>query len=405
MSQLAIHGGPSLRTRPFPEWPVWDEQERAGLMEVLESGVWGALPGTKAPELERQFAAMHGVGYGIAATNGSHTLSIALQAAGVLPGDEVIVPAFTFLATATAVLAIGAIPVFADIDPETYLLDPDAAEQAVTARTRAVIPVHLGGQMAPMDRIMALAERHGLRVVEDCAQAHLSRYAGRFCGQWGHLASFSFQASKNASGGEGGMILTDHPALAVSARSYQNCGRREGGGWYQHYDLGSNYRMTEWQAAVLLPQIGRLERLMAVRERNAAYLTELLGAIPGLRPLARDPQADGIDWHLFICRYDEEAWGAPRDRFLAALAAEGVPAAAGYIPLYRLPLFASAAVQRLHTAFLGQAAAYNDLHLEVTERASRECVWFAQNLLLGERADMEEIASAVQKLWEHRRSL
>jgi dTDP-4-amino-4,6-dideoxygalactose transaminase len=405
MSRLALFGGPPVRTRPFPSWPVHGEEERRLLTEVLESGVWGALPGSKVPAFEQRFAAMHGVRWGIAATNGSHTLSIALQAAGVLPGDEVIVPAYTFVATAVSCLMVGALPVFADIDRESFLIDPASFEAAITDRTRAVIPVHIAGQMCRMEEIVRIARARGLAVIEDAAQAHLSAYDGRWTGQWGDCASFSFQWSKNATAGEGGIVLTDDDALADRVRSYQNCGRVKRGEWYEHHVVGSNYRMTEWQGALLLAQIDRAAGFVPVRERNAALLSRLLADIPGLRPCRRDPRATQVDYHLYMLRYDEQEWGVPRSAVLKAMAAEGVPCSSGYVPLYRQPLFGSEYTVRLWNAFRGQEPPYGGLTLPRTEEAALTGIWFDQRSLLGTEEDTADIAGAFAKLYEQRHQL
>lgn len=401
MAKLALLGGTPVREAPFPAWPVYDEREELALAEVLTSGVWGiAADGGKIAEFERAFAAAHDAAHGQAVFNGSVALEVALRALEVDYGDEVIVPAYTFLATATACLMAGAVPVFVDIDPETYNMDPAAVEAAITPRTRVIVPVHIGGLPADLDAILNIADRYDLAVLEDACQAHGAAWRGRRVGAHGDLGCFSFQSSNNINAGEGGMIITDNPALAERCWSVHNCGRIRDGRWYQHEVLGGNYRMTQWQAAVLLAQLTRLENLAARREENGRYLATQLSAHTALRPLARDSRVTQHGYHLFISRYNAETFeGLPRDRFLAALRAEGVPCSEGYVPLYRMPAI-QAGVRRLKRA-VGQAGGYPETMPEclVTERAcSTEGVWFTQSMLLGTQADMDDIVAAVRKV-------
>ena len=226
MSQpLAILGGTPLRTRPFTAWPVFGEPEEARLLRALRSGKWGKLNGPEVVEFEQRFAAMHGAKHAIGVVNGTVSLRVALMAVGIKAEDEVIVPPYTFLATATAVVEANAVPVFADIDLETFNLDPKAVEAAITPRTRVIMPVHIAGQPADMDAIMAIAKRHKLVVIEDAAHAHAAHYRQQPAGSIGHLGSFSFQSSKNLTCGEGGIITTSDDALAEACRSIHNCGR------------------------------------------------------------------------------------------------------------------------------------------------------------------------------------
>ncbi|MGC9522433.1 MAG: DegT/DnrJ/EryC1/StrS family aminotransferase [Anaerolineae bacterium] len=399
--KLAILGGEPVRTESFPSWPVWDEREQDALLSVLESGIWGIAPdGGKISEFERAFAEAHDAAYGQAVFNGSVALEVALRALDIDYGDEVIVPAYTFLATATSCLEAGAIPVFVDIDPDTYNIDPAAVEAAITPRTRVIVPVHIGGLPANLDAIIEIARQHDLAVLEDACQAHGAAWKERRVGAIGDLGCFSFQSSKNVNAGEGGMIVTDDEELAERCWSIHNCGRIRKGAWYQHEILGGNYRMTQWQAAVLLAQLTRLEALAERREQNGRYLAERLAQETALRPLARDPRVTRHGYHLFISRYDPEAFaGLPRRRFLEALYAEGIPCSEGYVPLYRMPAI-QAGVRRLGKA-VGWPGAFPDTLPEcpVTERAcAEEGVWFSQSMLLGSESDMNDIVTAVKKV-------
>src|SRR5687768_13818168 len=278
---LALLGGKHVRTRPIPAWPVYGKPEEERLLRTLRSGLWGKLDGPEVAEFEKRFAEMHGCKHGIGVVNGTVSLRIALLAAGIRAGDEVIIPPYTFFSTASAVVEANAVPVFADIDLHTFNLDPEAVNAAVTDRTRAIIPVHFAGQPADMDALMAIADRHGLTVIEDAAHAHAASYKGRPAGSIGHMGSFSFQSSKNLTAGEGGIIITHDDALAESCRSIHNCGRVAGGVWYEHHVISGNYRLGEFQAAVLNCQLDRLEEQTEARDRNGRYLASRLEALPG----------------------------------------------------------------------------------------------------------------------------
>jgi dTDP-4-amino-4,6-dideoxygalactose transaminase len=287
LSPLAFFGGEKVRTRPFPAWPVFGPEEELRLLRVLRSGKWGKLHGDEVAEFERRFAALHGCKHGIAVVNGTVSLRIALMAAGIHAEDEVIVPPYTFLATATAVLEANAVPVFADIDLATFNLDPASVEAAITPRTRAIIPVHMAGQSADMDALMAVARKHRLTVIEDAAHAHGASYKLRPAGSLGHLSSFSFQSSKNLTSGEGGIVCTSDDDLAELCRSIHNCGRIAGGLWYEHHLMSGNYRLGEFQGAVLNAQLDRLEEQTQTRDRNGASLAAKLRDIPGIHPQTR----------------------------------------------------------------------------------------------------------------------
>ena len=245
-AKLAIEGGKPVRTDPWPSWPRWGEGEKRALIEVLESGRWG-VGGPRVPELESRFAGMHDAKYAVACCNGTIAIQIALVAAGVKPGDEVITSPYTFMATALAALVVGATPVFVDVERGTHNIDPDAIEDAITARTTAIMPVHIGGRPANMDHILEIAARHGLKVIEDAAQAWLASWRGKGVGALGDVGTFSFQSSKNLNAGEGGLVLTNDEEIYQRAWSYHNCGRTIGGAWYEHEHAGLNYRLSEFQ--------------------------------------------------------------------------------------------------------------------------------------------------------------
>lgn len=388
MSRLAIDGGEPVRRKPWPRWPVWGEAERQRLDQVLDSGEWGGF-NDLVREFEQAFGRRHAARHCLAAANGTLTLEAALRVLGVGPGDEVIVPPYTFIATANAVRLAGATPVFVDVEPDTYNLDIGKVEEAISPACKAVIPVHFAGQVADMDRLMALAGRYGLYVVEDAAHAHGATWRGTPAGAIGHIGSFSLQQSKNLTAGEGGILLTNDDVLAERLWSYVNQGRSPGGEWYEHGMLGSNLRMTGWQAGVLLAQLERLDEQLRRRMECARRLYAVLDEIEGLDAMRWDPRCEAHSHHLFMMRYRPEGFGGlPRERFVAALQAEGVPCSTGYaVPLYKQP-----PLDERFSRIMPCPAA---------EQACTEAIWLTQNILLAEPAEMDDIAAAVVKIREH----
>src|SRR5579875_666346 len=397
--QLAIQGGIPVRTRPFPRWPDYGEGEKNSLLEVLRSGSWGGY-NKKLEEFEAAFAALHGVRYAISCGNGTVALEVALRSLGIRCGDEVIVPAITFIATASTVLLCHGVPVFADIDPTTLNLSPEAAEAAITPRTRAIVVVHFGGHPADMDRFPEIARRHGLALVEDAAHAHGAAWRDILVGNFGDAATFSFQAFKLVTSGEGGMILTNSAALAEKAWAYCNHGRHKSGGWFEHFSLGTNYRMTGFQAALLGEQLAKHPAQSKIRQENAAHLRDLLRSFSGLHIADPDPRVTSHPQYLVNLRYDpREFSGLSRDGFIRALAAEGIPAEPAYPhPLYRNPLF-----QRKNFPPCGCGAwhspqDYESLRLPESERICQEGIWFPHYLFLGTPQDVEDIVEACDKV-------
>jgi dTDP-4-amino-4,6-dideoxygalactose transaminase len=332
-------------------------------------------------------AAALGVSFGIAVANGTVSLEIALAAAGVRPGDEVIVPPISFVASATAIARVGAVPVFADVDPQTINLDPRRAADAITERTSAIVLVHFAGCPADLDAFMALcAERH-LTLIEDCAHAPGAVWWGRPVGGSGAFGSFSFQASKNLTAGEGGMLLTNDPDLAETARSIAHQGRRTGGAWYEHVRLGTNARLTGFQAALLLSQLDRLPDQVRRRHAAAARLRAGLEAIDGLvaTPRVLDPRVDAHAYHIFSMRLDPDRFGASRDQVIAALVAEGVPVTTSYpYPLYRNRLFET---QPHRVENCAHAEAY-----------CRDGIWLPHQALLADPAWIDAVVEAITKV-------
>lgn len=398
MAKLALRGGAPVRCRPFTAWPIYDEREARGLQRVLESRNWGGYPcpNELAREFGQKFAAQHGAKYGVAVMNGTVSLELALQAAGIGAGDEVIVPAYTWEGTAAAVLFAGAAPIFVDVDPDTYCLAPDLVEQAITARTRAIIPVHLGFRFADMDRLMGIAARHNLFVLEDCAHAHGGRWREQGAGSIGHAGSFSFQTSKLMTAGEGGIVITSDIDLADQVIRLANCGRPPRRETRGEPMLGHNYRLTEFQAAVLLAQLERLDEQTALRERNTRRLEEGLRQIAGLTLLPRDERITRQASYHYVFKFHSDQFdGLHRNAFVAALKAEGVPCDGRfYEAVYQSSLFEFAAAR-----YPAWAQARREFNCPVAERAGyEESIWLPHQLFLGTDEDVDDVLTALAKI-------
>jgi len=405
MPALALAGGTPLRRAPFPAWPPVTDATVRAITDAVTGGVWGDVDGPRKTEFERRFADYQGAAHAVGVTNGTTALQIALAALGIRSGDEVIVPAYTFVATATAVLSVNALPIFVDVDPTTGCLDPAAAEAAITPRTKAVMPVHLGGQPADLDAFTDLARRHGLALVEDAAQAHGATWRDRPVGAFGSFGTFSFQASKNLTAGEGGAVTTDDAELAEIAWSLHHCGRSRQRPWYEHERLGGNHRLTELQAALLLDQLDGADTRAERRERSAALLDAGLADVPGLTPMSRDERCTRHAYHLYQLRYKPAEFGGPaREAFVRALSAEGVPASAGYgRPLDRQRLFAEHRFDERATGYDPDypATRFGQLDLPHTEQLCAEAVWLPQQVLLGSDEDCADVLAAIRKVREH----
>lgn len=387
--RLALLGGTPRVTQQPPDWPIFDESDSKALSDVLKSRVWGGYH-ESVRELEQKFAAYHGVEHGIALANGTVSLEIALSAAGIKPGDEVIVPPITFVASATAILRIGAVPVFVDIDPHTINLNPTEVAKHISAKTRAIVVVHFAGHPVDLDQLTELCEQHGLVMIEDCAHAHGAEWHERRVGSFGSFGSFSFQGSKNMTAGEGGILITNDPDLAERARSISNQGRRTGGEWYEHERLGTNARLTGFQATLLLNQLERLPQQTPLRMERARRLREGLLKIPGLKPTPEilDERVTTHGLHLFSMRLDQDAFGGvSRSRVIEALQAEGLPVTAGYPqPIYRNELFKHHA-HVVHDC--REAEAY-----------CRSSVWLPHNALLADEQWIDDALAAFRKVRE-----
>jgi len=400
MEKLAILGGKPVKQTPFPAWPYYDEKERQALMDVLDSRVWWRTPGTRTLKFEQDFAAYHQAKHGIAVTNGTAALEVALAALGIGSGDEVIVPDFTFVATASAVLFTGALPVLVDVDPGTYCIDPDLVEMVINERTKAIIAVHMGGHPADLDRLKELASRYGIYLVEDSSHAHSSEWKGRKIGAIGDIGTFSFQASKLMTAGEGGIIITNSDDLERKIRSVHDCGRMPGEWFYSHFIYGSNYRLSEWQGAVLSAQLSRLDEQAAIRTRNSDYLDQTLPAIEGITPQAKDARVTRNGHYAYIFHVDKQAFADIATKtFIAAFNAEGIPTQASYPPLHSLDVFKSGEYRkRLGEDHAREAHGYLRAGFPNTLKAAWETVWLPNPALLGTEEDMHLVVEAIRKI-------
>jgi dTDP-4-amino-4,6-dideoxygalactose transaminase len=410
MNELALTGGPALAAELRDRAGSWPRavaaKAEAQVLDVLRSGRWGRLhDDSYAERFEDAFAAYQDARHGIAVANGTVSLQLILRTLNIGFGDEVIVPALTFIATASAVAEVGAVPIFADIDEETLTIDPASVADAITPRTRAIIGVHYGGFPIDFDRLLPLAAEHGLFLIEDAAHAQGSAWRGTGVGAIGAFGSFSFQESKALSGGEGGIILTNDDALAERARLLHSIGRQTGQPGYLHYALASNYRLSELQAALLLAQFAILPEQVEAREAAGRVLDAALAETGVLLPQRRDERVTRRGYYFAAYRYQQEALdGIPRDAFLEALKAEGVPASVGYgVPVYRYAAFSPEALQTSPLRGLANVPAYDHLELPVTERVSaQQLVTIPHHLLLAGPEGMHLIVDAVTKVAAHR---
>jgi dTDP-4-amino-4,6-dideoxygalactose transaminase len=408
MPELAMRGGAPVRPSGYPAWPVFDDRDVDVVLGVLKSGAWGGFPepGVHASAFEASFAEYQGARHGVLMSNGTITMEVALKALGIGWGDEVLVPALTFAATAYAPMAAGALPVFVDVTPETWTIDVEQAEAAITDRTRAILPVHLGHQMADMDAVMELARKHDLAVVEDCAHAHGQQWNGRGAGCIGNFGSFSHQSSKILTAGEGGSLLTNDEHLARLAHSIVDCGRAKDDAEKEN-TFGANYRLGEFQAALLEVAMERFPAQVAERAQNGAIFEELASTIPGVRVMPRDPRITRWSFYNYIVAIDpDEFGGATNDVVSMALEAEGVPAEVQYPPMSAYDLF-QPSLSRLPVAVeFADRLDPAKMSFPVSEAAGlRESVYFMENVFRAGREGVEDAAEALAKIQKHAHEL
>ncbi len=403
----ALLGGSKVRSEAFPSWPISGELEERALQETLRSGKWYRGTGQQTKKFEEAFRQLTGARHCLATANGTSALYVSLNGMGIEPGDEVIVPPYTFIATINVVLRQYALPVFVDTDVNTFQIDANKVEAAIGPLTKAILPVHLGGSACDLDSILSVGRKHGISVLEDACQAHLAEWRGRKVGTYGTAGCFSFQASKNLNSGEGGAILTNDEQLHERCYTFHNngSGLKAPGGNFAYSGTGDNRRMVEMEAALLLAQMTRLEEQSRCRTRNAVYLTSLLKEIPGIIPAQMYEGCTRNAYHLYMFRYRKDGFaGLPRATFLKALAAEGIPASRGYRPLNREPFLKMAVESRAYRKLFPENILREwEEHNEcpANNQLCEEAVWFTQNMFLGTKSDMDQIADAIQKIQKH----
>jgi dTDP-4-amino-4,6-dideoxygalactose transaminase len=400
MANLAALGGEPIRNEPYPQWPVFDQRDLDAVSEVIRSGQWGGFPypGPKTKEFIQQFTQMQGGGHAVLMMNGTVTMEVAMRAANIGWGDEVIVPALTFQATAAAPMAAGAIPVIVDIDPGNYCIDPARVEEAITPRTRAIFVVHLGAQMADMDAILEIAERHKLLVVEDCAHAHGAKWRDKGAGTIGDFGSFSLQSSKILTTGEGGVLLCRTAEMAERAASIIDCGRPKDA-TEKNYTMGANYRMPEIQAALGLIGLERFPEQVKQRAEHAVYLEESLSELEGVRLLRRDERQTVRSFYRYGFAIDEDRFGAKHQAVCYALEKEGIPAEDGYLPMHHYDLFQPQLSKLPVPSAFPDRFEFKKMHLPEAEKAGEvESVWLDESVFRAGRRGIDDAVAGLKKL-------
>lgn len=404
----AILGGQKIHAKGWPEWPQWksgiyDES----LLKVMKSGIWSRAE--IVTEFEKKWAETIGVKRCLSVVNGTNALVTAVTQNDIGAGDEVIVTPYTWISTVQSILLAGAMPVFADIDPETYQIDPGKIKAKITPRTRAIMPVHILGMPADMEKIMEIAKKHNLIVIEDACQAWLAEINNKKVGTFGNCGCFSFQNSKHLPLGEGGAIVSDNEEFIDRCYSYHNVGfpfgTVIGGVGAGSVMLGTKLRITEYQAAIGLAQLGVLDEQTTLRNENAKYLRNQIMDIPGIKPYKMYKNVTRAAFHMFCFRYDEKEFkGLPRDMFLNALSAEGIPNLSGYAPFlnkqpYLEHAFKSKNFRKMYTA---EMLDFNKFKTEnecpENDKLCVESVWLQQNMLLAEKSDMDDIAAVIERI-------
>lgn len=398
---LAINGGPPVRTQPFTAWPIIGKVEKDNLQEVIESGKW-SMDGPKETEFSKKFASYCDSNYAFCVSNGTVSLEIALDALGIGPGDEVIVPALTFSATAYAVYRVGATVVYADIQESDWSICLDSARKLLTPNTKAIIPVHLYSQVTNMEKLMSFAQDNSLKVIEDCAHAHGMFFNNKALGTFGDIGSFSFQESKTMSSGEGGLLVTDDSELAERIFNLKNCGRPFKG---TGYTFGSNHRITEFQAAILLGQLERLDQQIKIKEKNMEYFENEVAKIPGftILPPKKEVTQRGA-YGLSLLRNSSYFKGIPTEIIMSALLKEGIPCKP---PYSTLPGALDSGLTFLKHKNLSKLEHILGLSYScpIAKKITKEGIVLPHEIFLGDKEDIDHIIQSFQKIYENKSEL
>jgi dTDP-4-amino-4,6-dideoxygalactose transaminase len=407
MTKLAVMGGDPIREETYPSWPVFDERDFEVVINTIKSGYWGGYPypGMNTKEFAEKFSEMQGGGHAVLMMNGTVTLEVALRAAGIGWGDEVIVPAYTFQATAAAPLAAGAIPVLVDVSPDSLCVDPVCVEAAITDRTKAIMVVHLAAQMTDMDAIMEIAKKHNLIVIEDSAHAHGAQWRGMGAGTIGDFGSFSLQSSKILTTGEGGVLLCKDPEMAERAASIIDCGRPKDAQGMKP-TMGYNYRWSEIHAALGLMALARFPEQMNQRISMINYLEESLSEVNGISLLKRDLRHTRRSFYRYIINIDPEYYGCEHDVFCYAMNGEGIPVETGYPAMHRYELFQPGLSKLPVPSAFPEYFDFEKMSFPVTERAGeRESVWLDENIFRAGQQGVDDLVSALNKMGQNRDGL
>lgn len=400
----AFLGGPKAFTGKWNSWPVIDQTDEKELLKVLNSKKWCRLGSPTAPRFEQEYQKLTGAKHALATSSGTNALYTMLGALNIGPGDEVIIPPYTFIATYNVVVLNYALPIFVDSDIESFQIDANKIESAITSQTKVIMPVHIGGSPVDLDTILSVAGKHKIAVLEDACQAHLAEWKGKCVGNWGLAGGFSFQASKNLNSGEGGAIITNDSSFADNCYRFHTQGQ---GGNSAGLETGSgtrgtNVRLSEFQAGILLAQMTRLVEQSKRRSENADYLTKLLNQIPGILPAKLYKGVTKSAYHLYMFRYDKEKFaGMDRAKFLKALISEGIPCSSGYGMMNKDAYVTDLAKNKHYLSVYGEKRMKTWLDQNYTpqnEKLTQQAVWFTQNMLLGSKTDMDQIAEAITKI-------
>ena len=415
-SKPAVLGGRPVRTKPFPSWPVWDDADEKAVIPVLQRGRWSRSEVVN--KAEAKFAELMGVKRCLLTFCGTQALIVSLHTVGVGAGDEVIVTPYTFVATIHSILQNNALPVFVDVDPDTWSMDPDKIPEKMSDHTYAILPVHIGGSPCHMEKIMQIAKARDLRVVEDACQAHMSEWNGKKVGSFGDFGCFSLQNGKVITCGEGGAVIGNDDEMMDRAHSYHNFARPHGptmkGGEYGYVGMGTKARITEFQASIVITQMETSDQEITRREKNGKYLAAKLGQIPGIVPRKEYPQTTRVSHYTCGFRYKAEHFdGLSRDRFLRAVKAEGVPIGSSLGNIARHSQNREGSIEGVLKSKTFKAIYSEKRIKDYRERLScpeaeqlvKETIGFSQNVLLGTQKDMDDIVDAVQKVYENRKEL
>jgi len=403
-SKPAVLGGSKAFTGQWLGWPVIDQTDEKELLQVLKSKKWCRLGSLTAPRFEQEFQKLTGAKHALGVSSGTNALYTMLGVLNIGPGDEVIIPPYTFIATYNVVVLNYALPIFVDSDIESFQIDANKIESAITDRTKVIMPVHIGGSPVDLDTVLAVAGKHKIPVIEDACQAHLAEWKGKCVGNWGLAGGFSFQASKNLNSGEGGAVITNDENFAQNCYRFhtQGQGGNSAGLATGSGTRGTNMRITEFQAGILLAQMTRVVEQSKRRSENAGYLTKLLNEIPGIMPAKLYKGVTKSAYHLYMFRYDKEKFaGMDRDKFLKALSAEGVPGSGGYGMMNKDAYVTDLAKNKHYLSVYGEKTMKNWLeriNCPQNDKLTAQAVWFTQNMLLGTKKDMEQIAEAIMKI-------